>query len=181
MIARPADATAEQDAEIMAAQRRAAGYSATSEIEKAQQLLASGAITQAEFDAIKQRALAQDFVMNPLFLTTFLEVIGFIMWAAFWVFVIWIFIWVFGDIFRRRDLSGWGKAGWIFFVFILPIIGALVYIGTRPKYMEDLDPDIAWAPAAGAMSPQRRSPTPRNCWSRAPSPRPNSTRSSANL
>ena len=57
MIARPADATAEQDAEIMAAQRRAAGYSATSEIEKAQ-LLASGAITQAEFDAIKQRALA---------------------------------------------------------------------------------------------------------------------------
>jgi hypothetical protein len=58
MIARPADATAEQDAEIMAAQRRAAGYSATAEIEKAQQLLASGAITQAEFDAIKQRALA---------------------------------------------------------------------------------------------------------------------------
>ena len=91
--------------------------------------------------------------MEPLFLTTFLEIIGFIMWAAFWVFVIWIFIWVFGDIFRRRDLSGWGKAGWIFFVFILPIIGALVYIGTRPKYMEDLDPDIAWAPAAGAMSP----------------------------
>ena len=58
LIARPKDATAEQDAEIMAAQRRAAGYSATTEIEKAQQLLASGAITQAEFDAIKQRALA---------------------------------------------------------------------------------------------------------------------------
>ena len=58
LIARPKDATAEQDAEILAAQRRAAGYSATAEIEKAQQLLASGAITQAEFDAIKQRALA---------------------------------------------------------------------------------------------------------------------------
>jgi hypothetical protein len=58
MIARPADATAEQDAEILAAQRRAAGYSPTAEIEKAQQLLASGAISQAEFDAIKQRALA---------------------------------------------------------------------------------------------------------------------------
>jgi hypothetical protein len=58
MIARPADATAEQDAEILAAQRRAAGYSPTAEIEKAQQLLASGAITQAEFDSIKQRALA---------------------------------------------------------------------------------------------------------------------------
>ena len=58
MIARPADATAEQDAEIIAAQRRAAGYSSTAEIEKAQQLLSSGAITQAEFDQIKQRALS---------------------------------------------------------------------------------------------------------------------------
>lgn len=59
MIARPADATAEQDAEILAARRRAAGYSATAEIEKAQQLLSSGAITQAEFDQMKQRALGQ--------------------------------------------------------------------------------------------------------------------------
>ncbi|MCH7617868.1 MAG: SHOCT domain-containing protein [Chloroflexi bacterium] len=56
-IARPADATAEQDAEIMAAQRRAMGYSATAEIEKGQQLLAAGTITQAEFDSIKARAL----------------------------------------------------------------------------------------------------------------------------
>jgi uncharacterized membrane protein len=58
LIARPKDATAAQDAEILAAQKRAAGYSPTAEIEKAQQLLASGAITQAEFDAIKQNALA---------------------------------------------------------------------------------------------------------------------------
>ena len=58
MIARPADATAAQDAEIMAAQKRAMGYSPTAEIEKGQALLASGAITQAEFDAIKQRALS---------------------------------------------------------------------------------------------------------------------------
>ena len=58
MIARPKDATAEQDAEIISAQKRAMGYSPTAEIEKAQGLLASGAITQAEFDAIKQRALA---------------------------------------------------------------------------------------------------------------------------
>lgn len=58
LIARPKDATAEQDAEMRVAQQRAAGYSPTSEIEQAQQLLASGAITQAEFDAIKQRAMA---------------------------------------------------------------------------------------------------------------------------
>ena len=56
-IARPADATAEQDAELIAAQRQAAGYSASAEIEKGQQLLAAGTITQAEFDSIKARAL----------------------------------------------------------------------------------------------------------------------------
>ena len=58
LITRPADATAAQDAEMLAAQRAAAGYSSAAEIEKAQQLLASGAITQAEFDQIKQNALA---------------------------------------------------------------------------------------------------------------------------
>jgi hypothetical protein len=58
MIARPADATAEQDAELIAQARRAAGYSATAEIERAQSLLASGAITQAEFEAIKAKALS---------------------------------------------------------------------------------------------------------------------------
>ncbi|MCH7699877.1 MAG: hypothetical protein IH865_13150 [Chloroflexi bacterium] len=57
-IARPADATAEQDAELVASARRAAGYSASAEIEKAQQLLAAGTITQAEFDDLKARALA---------------------------------------------------------------------------------------------------------------------------
>jgi uncharacterized membrane protein len=58
IIARPKDATAAQDAEILAAQKRAMGYSPTAEIEKAQGLLAAGAITQAEFDTIKQNALS---------------------------------------------------------------------------------------------------------------------------
>jgi hypothetical protein len=91
--------------------------------------------------------------MDALFLTTFVEIIAFIMWAAFWILVIWLFVWLFGDVFRRRDLSGWGKAGWVLAIFFLPLLGALIYIGVRPKYGEDYDPDIAWAPAKGAMSP----------------------------
>ena len=43
--------------------------------------------------------------------------LGDLLWAMlvllFWFMVIWIFIAAFGDIFRRDDLSGWGKAGWI--------------------------------------------------------------------
>jgi hypothetical protein len=57
MIFRPADATREQDMEMMAQARRASGYSSAEEIAKANELLKSGAITQAEFDQIKARAI----------------------------------------------------------------------------------------------------------------------------
>jgi uncharacterized membrane protein len=51
----------------------------------------------------------------------------------FWVMAIWIFISIFGDIFRRDDLTGVAKAGWILLIFILPFLGALIYIIARPK------------------------------------------------
>jgi uncharacterized membrane protein len=50
--------------------------------------------------------------------------------------VIWMFISVFADIFRREDLSGWAKALWIFLMFVLPFLGILVYMITRPKMTE---------------------------------------------
>ena len=55
MIARPASTPA--DVAYQPQAQRASGYSATEEIAKAQALLQSGAITQQEFDTIKQRAL----------------------------------------------------------------------------------------------------------------------------
>jgi Short C-terminal domain/Phospholipase_D-nuclease N-terminal len=51
----------------------------------------------------------------------------------FWIMAIWIFIAIFGDIFRRTDLSGGAKAGWILLLFIVPLFGALIYIIARPK------------------------------------------------
>lgn len=51
----------------------------------------------------------------------------------FWFMAIWIFISLFADIFRRDDLSGGWKALWILFLFILPFLGALIYIIARPK------------------------------------------------
>jgi hypothetical protein len=54
----------------------------------------------------------------------------------FWVMAIWIFISIFADIFRRNDLSGWAKAGWILLLFVLPFLGALIYVIARPKMTE---------------------------------------------
>jgi Short C-terminal domain/Phospholipase_D-nuclease N-terminal len=47
----------------------------------------------------------------------------------FFVWLLWIFlvIYVLMDIFRSRDISGWGKAGWIILVIFLPLIGILAY------------------------------------------------------
>jgi hypothetical protein len=45
-----------------------------------------------------------------------------------WVIFIWIAITVLIDVFRRHDISGWGKAGWTIFVVILPWLGVLIYL-----------------------------------------------------
>ena len=62
---------------------------------------------------------------------------GSVIWTMvvlfFWVMAIWIFIAIFADIFRRNDISGWAKAGWIFLIFVVPFLGALIYIIARPK------------------------------------------------
>ena len=49
----------------------------------------------------------------------------------------WLVITVFGDLFRRRDISGWGKTGWIVFVLFLPLIGSLTYLISQGRAMAD--------------------------------------------
>jgi hypothetical protein len=63
---------------------------------------------------------------------TFWDIVWSITFFFFWLLFIWMFIALFTDVIRRRDLSGLGKAGWIFFMLILPFIGILAYIVTRP-------------------------------------------------
>ena len=46
--------------------------------------------------------------------------------------LIWIFIAVFADIFRRTDIKGGMKALWIIVIFIIPFFGALIYLISRP-------------------------------------------------
>ena len=64
-----------------------------------------------------------------------------VFWTMFefflWVIWIWILIWVFIDIFRSRDLSGWAKALWFLFVLFIPLIGVLVYLIVRGGKMQE--------------------------------------------
>jgi putative oligomerization/nucleic acid binding protein/phospholipase D-like protein len=55
------------------------------------------------------------------FLWDVLVVFAFVIW--FWLLIV-----VFGDVFRRRDISGWGKAGWIILVIVLPYFGVFIYL-----------------------------------------------------
>ncbi len=64
-----------------------------------------------------------------------------IFWTIFeiflWVIWIWLLIWIFIDIFRSHDLSGWAKALWVLFVVILPFLGVLVYLIVRGGKMHE--------------------------------------------
>jgi hypothetical protein len=61
---------------------------------------------------------------------TILIFMGFFIW-------IWLLFVVFGDIFRRSDIGGWGKTGWIIFVIILPYLGVFVYLIAEHKGMTE--------------------------------------------
>ena len=58
------------------------------------------------------------------FLDVFWSMMIFFLWVAW----IWILIMILSDLFRRHDLSGWGKALWMIFVIIAPFLGVLVYL-----------------------------------------------------
>jgi hypothetical protein len=65
-----------------------------------------------------------------------------------WFFLFFIWIWllisIFSDVFRS-DKSGGAKAGWIIFVIILPLLGALVYIISNGDEMAQRSVDQAVA------------------------------------
>lgn len=64
---------------------------------------------------------------------TFWDIVFSMVALFFWFMFIWIFISLFGDIFRRDDLSGGMKALWLFVLVVLPFLGSLIYIISRPK------------------------------------------------
>ena len=61
------------------------------------------------------------------------------MWTMFvffmWILWFWLLFTVFGDLFRRHDIGGWGKAGWTLFVIILPFLGVFIYLIAEGRNM----------------------------------------------
>lgn len=75
-----------------------------------------------------------------------------VMWTMFvffmWVLWFWLLFTVFADVFRRHDLSGWGKTGWIVLTIILPFLGVFIYLVTQGRNMTERNVERARAQQA---------------------------------
>jgi putative oligomerization/nucleic acid binding protein/phospholipase D-like protein len=64
---------------------------------------------------------------------------GDVMWSMLvffaWILFFWMLFGIFGDLFGRHDISGWAKAGWTFFVIVLPFLGIFVYLISQGRGM----------------------------------------------
>jgi Phospholipase_D-nuclease N-terminal/Short C-terminal domain len=66
-----------------------------------------------------------------------LEVFWTILIFFAWLIWIWAVIAILSDVFRRHDLSGWGKAGWTFLIILIPFLGVLIYLIAHGKDMAE--------------------------------------------
>ena len=63
--------------------------------------------------------------------TSFWDVIWWLLALFIFAMFFWLFISVLADLWQDPDASGWAKAGWTFFVVILPWLGILIYLIAR--------------------------------------------------
>lgn len=70
-----------------------------------------------------------DFTLGDALLTV-LEIF-------FFVIYFWILIAIIGDLFRDHQMSGWGKAGWIVVLLLVPFLGMLIYLIARGEGMRE--------------------------------------------
>ena len=77
---------------------------------------------------------------DPLFLAAdypFLDILWTMLVFFGWVIWFWLLIIVFSDLFSRHDISGWGKAGWIVLVVVLPYLGVFIYLIAQGSQMAE--------------------------------------------
>src|SRR5262249_2279639 len=64
------------------------------------------------------------------FLADVLSVFIFVLWF-------WLLITVFGDLFRRHDISSWAKAIWVIALIIFPYLGIFIYLIAQHRGMAE--------------------------------------------
>jgi hypothetical protein len=79
----------------------------------------------------------------------FLDVVGTIIVFFAWVAWFWAVITVLGDVFRRHDLSGWGKAAWSLLIIVVPFFGVFIYLLGHGKGMAQRNAEAVQAQQAG--------------------------------
>jgi predicted membrane channel-forming protein YqfA (hemolysin III family) len=62
------------------------------------------------------------------FLVDVFSVFMFVVWF-------WLLITIFGDLFRRRDMSGIGKTFWVIVLLVLPYLGVFIYVISQGRGM----------------------------------------------
>jgi hypothetical protein len=71
----------------------------------------------------------EGFTYRNFFMDVF-TIFAFIMWF-------WLLISIAGDLFRRHDISGWGKAIWIIVLILIPYIGVFAYLTSQGRGMAE--------------------------------------------
>jgi Phospholipase_D-nuclease N-terminal len=64
------------------------------------------------------------------FLMDMIAVFAFVVW--FWLLVV-----IYGDLFRRHDISGWGKALWVLALVLTSYLGIFAYLITQGRGMAE--------------------------------------------
>src|SRR5215470_4430325 len=70
------------------------------------------------------------------FLTDAFAIFMFVLW--FWLLII-----VIGDLFRRHDISGWGKAIWVIALIVFPYLAIFAYMITQSRGMSERSSQLA--------------------------------------
>ena len=70
------------------------------------------------------------------FLMDMIAIFAFVVW--FWLLVV-----IYGDLFRRHDISGWGKALWVIALVLTSYLGILAYLITQGRGMAERNAEQA--------------------------------------
>ncbi|MGH7065267.1 MAG: PLDc N-terminal domain-containing protein [Stellaceae bacterium] len=90
---------------------------------------AAGGAESAQFWGSNAMLTAGSFSFGNFLLDVF-AIFVFVLWF-------WLLITVIGDLFRRHDIGGWGKAIWVIVLVVFPYLAVFVYLISQGRGMAE--------------------------------------------